>query len=359
MESGGMKVTRDPKARRKHQGSAMTLAELAPVICIVIPLFVVSVADLFGLCLSYASAYLIALEACAHAANAPNLKSALNNLQNSSCNLLSTNLGKLGRLSAVGGVDGSGADLYILETNIYSGATHVYGPNAALHSVDSVTNVYQMEARCTYQTEPILNASHVLGFGAIPGVGEPVAIKCAVRHVLDRPELFANSSSAVSLVSVPAASDQTQPNGLNVLANWDFTQRDVLKWQPGQQILASSQQVIDATNGNWQPLLDSSGKPLNLKPGYRLTVMLDDSRWADQYKNWVSWQWGDSKAQILNDLRTATLITKIGTDGNTFAMTDHFYNFSYPSAGYVYMRFNDNIWSRNLGKVMVSAYITN
>ena len=87
--------------------------------------------------------------------------------------------------------------------------------------------------------------------------------------------------------------------------------------------------------------------------------MLDDSRWADQYKNWVSWQWGDSKAQILNDLRTATLITKIGTDGNTFAMTDHFYNFSYPSAGYVYMRFNDNIWSRNLGKVMVSAYITN
>jgi hypothetical protein len=345
--------------RRKNFGSALSAAEIIPVLCIGSLVLLISTANLIGLCLGYASAYLVGMESCSHAANASGFDNALQNMIAASSSLVAGDLGKLGRLSSVGGLNNSGIDLYILQTNIFNGQTTVIGPNKPLPAVDAVSNVYQIETRCTFKSAPVVAAARIPGLGAVPGFGEPVQMTCALRHVLDRPELFVVSASIPQNNPLTPTTDETQPAGLSVLANWDYGQQNNFQLGPGQQVLSTSDQIVLADNASWQPLLDSNSKPLVLQPNQRLTLVVTTQKWSDQYNNWVLWMYGDGSAPNIDNIRTATLTAKIGKAGPEFPVSNSFYNFSYPSAGNVYVRFNDSIFASNLGQISLKAYITN
>jgi hypothetical protein len=349
------------RAARNQFGSAAALAELLPVVFLGALIFLFGIVNLVGVCFAEATSYLVALEACARAANAADFNGALVGMSTCSTQLLEGALGKMGRLTPDGGFEGSGTDLYILATNIYTNQTTITGPNKLLPSIDAASNVYQCETRCTFKSAPVVAAANIPGLDTIPGLGRPFELTCAVRHVLTNPRLFAASvPGGANQLTVAPTTNQAPSYGLTSLANWNYTSRDGFQLAPGQQILDSSLQIIPANQSNWQPLLNSSGAPIQLNPGQRLTVLVSSNNWADQYDNWVTWYYGDRSVAPSNGITTATLTAKIGKDSTyAFPMTPSFYNFSNPYAGVVYLRFNDTFWKSNLGQVSVTAYITN
>jgi hypothetical protein len=115
---------------------------------------------------------LLTRNAAAAAATSPNYGKALAAAQASVTNDLSGGFGKFSKLTALGGINNSGIDLYIVATALTGSANNVYGPDTPLPIAPDNTNfIYEYRVVSSFTVQPFVNMSAVPFIGNVPVVG--------------------------------------------------------------------------------------------------------------------------------------------------------------------------------------------
>jgi len=128
---------------------------------------------------------LLTRNAAAAASTSPTYGQALTAAQASVTNDLSGGFGKFSKLTANGGINNSGVDLYVVATNLSGGANQVYGPNVPPPSVDTTNFIYEYRASSSFTLPPFVNMSNVPFIGSVPVVGAAVPFNFVAERAVE------------------------------------------------------------------------------------------------------------------------------------------------------------------------------
>jgi hypothetical protein len=145
--------------------------------------------NLFGYLCGVATAALIANQCANAAAVSQTYHDAAAACPAAAIQLNSSCLGQFAHLQPVGGLTGSGVNIYISVTNIGSNTTTTYGPNQPLSgSADTSNNIYEYEAQVSYNVGPFISMSAVPIVSQIPMLGKPAPFTFAVQKAAEYPD---------------------------------------------------------------------------------------------------------------------------------------------------------------------------
>lgn len=163
-----------------------------------------------------ATLYLCAHQASHQAACATSFPFALSGAVNQCLAVSQSGLGQFAKIVPVGGMAGSGMNLFLYAVNYQNGSSVVYGPNSPLAPpIDTATNIYEVEARVSADVGPFLNLSGVPFVGTIPLVGKPARVSFVNRAAVEHPEQLSGSPIATLLApapQIPTGSGQSLPS---------------------------------------------------------------------------------------------------------------------------------------------------
>ncbi len=197
-----------------------------------------------------ATLYLCAHQASHQAACATSFPAALQGAVNQSVQIEQSGLGQFAKIVPVGGMAGSGMNLFLYAINYQNSSSSIYGPNSPLAPpIDTATNIYEVEAKVLADVGPFLNLSGVPFVGNIPLIGKPARLQFTNRAAVEHPEglvgnpiaalvaTIANPGTGQSLPSSPPSSTPNpQGTGSYTLANssgWNYPGVFTYKvWEP-------------------------------------------------------------------------------------------------------------------------------
>lgn len=172
---------------RTKRGSGM--AEFAPSLMVFFFVMLFPLLNLMGLAMGAAVVAMISNQTVQAAANASGYTQALSSMKNCAVNLRNSGLGKFAKLTANGGYQGCGADLYVVETKLVGTTSKLYGPNSTVPPpIDTVNNVYEYQVRISFTVVPFINMSGIPLVNTIPGVGQPTTLNWTSHSNVEYPE---------------------------------------------------------------------------------------------------------------------------------------------------------------------------
>ncbi len=171
------------RGRRKDGKASSVEFSVALVVFFLVILF--PLINLIGFAMGAGTLYFLVVQCGVAASGASTYSQALTNMEAKSKEIAATGLGKFASLAPVGGFNGSGTDLYVIETSVSGGDPTKHGPNTPLTgTIDPNSNVYEYEVRATFNVGPFMNLSALPFVGTVPGIGSPVRLSMtADRHV--------------------------------------------------------------------------------------------------------------------------------------------------------------------------------
>lgn len=174
---------------QKTRNKRGSIAEFGPSLMILFFVMVFPLLNLMGLAMGAAVIAMIGNQTVQAAANSSGYAQALSAMNICAVNLANSGFGKFAKLTANGGYNGSGADLYVIETKLTSNATTTHGPNVGVKTpIDPVANVYEYQVRVSYTIMPFINMSAIPLVNAIPGVGQPTVLNWHSHSNVEYPE---------------------------------------------------------------------------------------------------------------------------------------------------------------------------
>src|ERR1700728_4503182 len=114
-------IIRKAGSRRGKRGASQ-LAEFAPVLFVLFIIILMPLLDLAATFVAGGTQYLATQDFAAKAATQPDFSSALNSMANEAYQFQGTGLAQFVHMAPVGGYTGCGDDLFLLSTDIGSGA---------------------------------------------------------------------------------------------------------------------------------------------------------------------------------------------------------------------------------------------
>src|ERR1700722_1085478 len=125
------------------------------LLLVLLMLIVPLISDITGLVMGSYMACRIAQQSATHAAQGQRFDTALSTMQTEASNSLNSDMAAFAGLKPVAGYKGSGADLYIVESNYRNGDTKSYGPNTPVDAaIDPSMCMYECNVRVQYQVGP-------------------------------------------------------------------------------------------------------------------------------------------------------------------------------------------------------------
>lgn len=172
---------------RSKKGS--TTAEFPLTLGIFLLIMLFPMINLISFACGCSTAYLCAHMASRQAACATTFPNALNGAVQQALSISQSGLGQFAHLVPIGGMAGSGMNLYLYSVDYQNGSSTIYGPNSPLSPpVDTATKIYEAEARVTYDVGPFLNCAAVPYVADIPLIGKPARISFVNRAPVEHPE---------------------------------------------------------------------------------------------------------------------------------------------------------------------------
>lgn len=253
------------RQRSKH-GSSTAEFPLTLGIFLLIMLF--PMINLVSFACGCSTAYLCAHMASHQAACATTFPNALNGAVQQAIGISQSGLGQFAHLVPVGGMAGSGMNLYLYAVDYQNGSSTIYGPNSPLSPpVDTATKIYEAEARVMYDVGPFLNCAAVPYVADIPLIGKPARVSFVNRAAVEHPEglvgnavvSFAGPGAATGGAAA-AGGNGNQPSGLPQVTG-SYTMGNSSGWNyPG--VLTYSYFVADPNNSAGGYLINIIATPV-------------------------------------------------------------------------------------------------
>jgi hypothetical protein len=196
--------------RRSQIGS---VAEFAPVLFIFFMMILFPLINLIGYATACATVSFIGTNCAQAAQNASSYGDALKAVETMSNNLLNSGFGKFANLKPVGGYNGCGVDVYLIEIDYTNNTRVTHGPTTPLPGTYDSAKIYEYQARCNYQIMPFLNLSGVPGIGSVPIVGKPSAMAYNSCRSSEHPEGLNLLASTGPTSSTPPGGTTSGPPG--------------------------------------------------------------------------------------------------------------------------------------------------
>lgn len=169
-----------PWPRRSRRAAA--IAEFGPAVFIFILVMALPVSNLICFGLGYAAISTLTSQCVLDAATASSFKSARERVLTRARQMQHWPVCELAKLKANGGLEGSGVDIYITQTELSRHEIREFGPNTGLTvPIDESKNIYEFTVKSNFFLGPFIN----LGL-PVPFLGAPVAVQVvshkAVEH---------------------------------------------------------------------------------------------------------------------------------------------------------------------------------
>jgi hypothetical protein len=341
-------------ASRRSHGSS--IVEMSMLMFAVVGFIMLPIGDMFamlaGFGFSQASTDYMALEA----SKGLTLTAVQQNLISAAQRYHAIGIAQLLNINPIGGYLNSGADFYVVETNIYTGNATYYGPNSLPAKVDQTSNNYELCLKSKFNIGPLFNLPY---FAAVPGMGKPAQLSFAVFRPIEHLTSLIASQITTTIATGPTGltGNSTDWLGKATVSNWSYPYWGYQTLMPNQQILQNNTLNIYAANSNWTDTHVS----VNLNQRMSINIL---NAWSStgevpwQINGQLSMFWGNGTVDPTNGLGNGELVVKIGANGVPFYISPG-YNITPPASGEIYMMCNDMSYTANALQYQVNVMCTN
>jgi hypothetical protein len=359
---------RSEASLRRSQRGASEIAQFIPALYILFLIVFLPLVNLGGLFVAATIQYLVTNDCVSKASTQGDYASALNTMATEAYQFQTLGLAKLITLFPQGGYVGCGNDLYVVSTNVASGAVTLSSPNKPLiNSIDTGSNVYELSVKSIYSVAPLVNLSAVPLLGAVPGLGKPVTLNFTANRPVEHPGglQIANNSGGGSGGGPTLFNRVTAPGtsfaGANNGTWYDPIIFDQIR-AAGQTVVSVNVIVVLATSNVWTPA------GLNVLPGQKIWIDTQAvGSWTDKVGVWpsVSANGDPSNPTFPNfaapSLPASCLVGQFGSN-TPFFVGNSLINYSPSTTGPLSMIINDgpvgtNAFADNSGAQMVRVIV--
>jgi hypothetical protein len=340
-------------SKRRSQRGASEIAQFIPVFYILFVLVFLPLMNIALLFVGAATQYLITNDFAYKASTQSDYPSALNAMVTESYNFAASGLSKFMHILPQGGYASCGDDLYIVVTNIASGAVTISGADLPLtQPVDTTKNMYEMRVTSSYVISPMFNMSAIPLIGSIPGLGQPVNFTFNANRPAEHPAGLQPVSSNGSGSTSSAGGKpfiRTTTAGQPTSSTWRDPSIYSQIQAAGQSIISENVVLVQANNPNWTPT------GLTINPGD--SVYIDTQAVGQWNCGLPNYQWLDANgygslsgsSSTCPNCPGASLDGKIGATGTPFFLGNEKLNYPPPSSnsGTFSMVFNDLVGEFN------------
>ena len=162
------------------------MSEFAAALFVFFLIILFPLINLIGVATGIGTQYLMTQQSASSAANSGTYGEAITAMRDRSKEFMNTGFAKFAKLNPVGGFANSGADLYVIETDIGTGQSTTYGPNSSVTgTVDADNKVYEYQVRSTFNVGPFMNLSALPFIGNVEGLGKPITFNITNEKLVE------------------------------------------------------------------------------------------------------------------------------------------------------------------------------
>jgi hypothetical protein len=201
---------------RNQAGKALT-AEFAVALTVFLLVTLFPLINLIGFAMGAGTQYLMTVQCAGGAGASTTWTDALSAMDREAVIFANSGFGKFANLQPVGGHNGTGTDLYLIETSLAANNVLAYGPNTGGPTpLNSNNNVYEYQVRSTFDVGPFVNMSQMPWIGNVPGVGRPARLSFVAHRNCEFTDGLAMGATGVPIVaSAAGGGGPTGVNGVN------------------------------------------------------------------------------------------------------------------------------------------------
>jgi len=159
------------------------------------------------------------------AAVATSFNNALNSMVATSQQATSAQWANFLKIAPSAGYEGSGADLYVTETNSITGVSKTYGADVLPAAIDTSTNIYECAVKTNYAIGPVFALSIPM-FAGIPGLGAPLQVAFSsikpAEHIADWMPTVSSLGSPYSSSPIMIGGPSTSGPSLGPTVSWNY-----------------------------------------------------------------------------------------------------------------------------------------
>ncbi len=323
---------------RRFVGSAYV--EFASLTLLAILFVLLPVGNLFAF-LAGAGLCNTATDVMTHqAAVSTSFNNALNSMVATSQQATSAQWANFLKIAPSAGYEGSGADLYITETNSFTGVSTTYTADTLPGLIDTSTNIYECAVKSNYAIGPVFALSIPM-FAGIPGLGAPLQVTFSsikpAEHIVDwmPPPLTFMAQMSGQMPSVGSA----VPLGPTVSWNYPFIVSD--EALPGDS-------TVTSVNGLTISPSSFTDTGIAVTAGQRVSIIFPNRPAGPSTELKVS----------NNTFDEAALSAKIGSN-STFYAGSRFLDVTVAQTGELYLEDNVQTGSAQTDASVVNIIVTN
>lgn len=178
------------KSRKRNQvGSGHGAAEFAPALVVFFLVILFPLINLIMFTTGYGTGYLCAKQCASRASTQNTYTEALAVVQQESATFLASGFGQFAKLVPVGGVSGSGIDLYVVATPYPTGSPVISPKNVPLGAAANPSaNTYEYKVEANFNAGPFMDMSMLPFIGNVPGLGPPARLTFSATGTAEFPE---------------------------------------------------------------------------------------------------------------------------------------------------------------------------
>jgi hypothetical protein len=239
-----------------------------------------------------------------------------------------------------GGLLASGANVYVQETNIYTGQVKLYNANSLPPRINAAENFYEFYIKTAFSIQPMFPISFL---AQTPGFGKPLELSFSALEPVE-------NVNQVLTPPVAAAPPMKGLHGLGgkssewlgdvALHNWNYPVNRYLVAGENLKSLQITYVTIKAINEDWTDtgVSVTAGDTIDFSSSPKLW------QWAPGKEAYA--QGVDLGSENPNGFREAALLMKIGKDGTPFYAPNS-ENCTVPFTGRIYLKCNDFYYPDN------------
>ncbi len=244
------------RSKQRSQRGASEIAQFIPAFYVLFVVILLPLMNIGLLFVAAATQYLATNDFAYKASTQSNYMSSLDAMVAESYNFEASGLSKFMHISPKGGYASCGDDLYIVVTNVTSGAVTTSGANLPWNQpIDTNKYMYEMRVVSSYVVSPMFNMSSIPLLGSIPGLGQPVTFTFNANRPTEHPEGLQSVSpngNTPSTTGKPFSRTASTP-GVPTSSTWRSPTIYQQIQAAGQTIVSENVVLVQANNPNWTP----------------------------------------------------------------------------------------------------------
>lgn len=177
------------KRTRNQVGSGAGAAEFAPALIIFFLVILFPLINLIMFTTGYATGYLCAKQCASRASTQNTFTEAMAVVQQESATFVASGFGVFAKLVPVGGIAGSGIDLYVVSVPYGGGTATTYTRNIPIPAAATPnSNTYEYKVEANFNVGPFMDLSMLPWIGDVPGLGPPARLTFTATGAAEFPE---------------------------------------------------------------------------------------------------------------------------------------------------------------------------